>query len=100
MIENLKKFFKKNKIPFRNYIVVISKNSNDFNRILQDEKFLILCFKKIKEKNAKKLILRNNNISIEFFPYLNISEKLNPKERINFWIDIYKKYKIDKVIFE
>ena len=100
MLEKLKKLLKKNQIPFKNYIVVISKNSNDFNRILQDEKFLILCFKKLKEKNAKKLILRNNNISIEVFPYSNISEKLNPKERINFWTNIYKKYKIDKVIFE
>lgn len=100
MLKKLKKFLKKNQIPFRNYIVVISKNSNDFNRILQDEKFLILCFKKLKEKNAKKLILRNNNISIEVFPYSNISEKLNSKERINFWTNIYKKYKIDKVIFE
>lgn len=94
-------FFKrKEKIPFENYIIVTSNNSNDFNRVLGDKNFLILCFKKLKEENAKKLILKNNNISIEIFPYSNILEILNPKERINFWEIAYKKYKIDKVIFK
>lgn len=94
-------FFKrKEKIPFENYVVVTSSNSNDFNRILGDKNFLILCFKKLKEKNAKKLTLKNDNINIVIFPYSIISKELKPKERINFWEIVYKKYKIDKVIFE
>lgn len=91
---------KKEKISFENYVVVTSSNSNDFNRILEDKNFLILCFKKLKEKNAKKLTLKNDNVNIEIFPYSSISEELKPKERINFWAIIYKKYKMDKVIFE
>lgn len=99
MLTKIINYFKKDKIPIESYIVIKSKDKNFSKKLLNNRKFFLICLKKLEEEKAEKLILEKDSVSIEIFPCHEIKEKLTAKERILFWEDSYKKYKMQAVCF-